>query len=133
MTNQEKYKYWREAANEDLLTAEVMLTNGRYLYVSFMCEQALEKLAKGVYVYSFDKEAPYTHNINIVLKDIESITSLEEYPQYEILFSRLTSYYIVGRYDVYKQKIANSLNQEECEKLLSMSKEAFVWLESQVM
>ena len=132
MTNREKYDKWLESGTEDLLTADVMFTNGRYSYVTFMCQQALEKLAKGLFVYNFDSEAPYTHNINIILKDIETVTNAEEYKAYEVLFSTLTSYYIVGRYDVYKQKIVKELDESECERILNQSKEAFKWLQSLV-
>lgn len=60
MTNIEKYEKWLEMAEDDLDTAKIMLKNNKFLYVSFMCEQSIEKLAKGIYVYTFNKEAPYT-------------------------------------------------------------------------
>ena len=47
MNKQDKYSYWLDAAEYDIVTAESMLNSGRYLYVVFMCQQALEKLAKG--------------------------------------------------------------------------------------
>lgn len=84
-------------AEDDLDTAEVMLRSNKYIYVSFMCEQAIEKLAKEIYVYTFDKEAPFTHNISIVLRDIEKVTNADEYKEYETLFATLTSFYIIGR------------------------------------
>jgi len=112
MTNKEKYEKWLEAAEDDLTTATVMLKNKRYAYVAFMCQQAIEKLAKGIYVYNFGKEARYTHNILIILKDIESIANSEKYKEYDLFFGKLTSYYLVGRYDVYKQKITQELDKE---------------------
>lgn len=130
MTNIEKYEKWLEMAEDDLDTAEVMLKSNKYIYVSFMCEQAIEKLAKGIYVYEFDKEAPYTHNISIVLKDIEKVTNTDEYKEYETLFATLTSFYIIGRYDVYKQKVSQNLDKKSSTELLNKSKEAFVWLKS---
>ena len=132
MTAEEKYEKWLEAANEDMGTAEIMLRNGRYSYVAFMCEQAIEKLAKGVYVFTFDKEAPFTHNINIILKNIDAVIEDKRYKDCEVLFSHLTSYYIVGRYDVYKQQIAQSLDQSSSEELLDQTKEAFRWIQSLV-
>lgn len=131
MNNTEKYYKWLEMAKEDLETATIMFNNDKFIYVAFMCEQAVEKLAKGIYVYTFDKEAPFTHNINIVLKDIDKVTSAEIYTnKYELLFSKLTSFYIIARYDVYKQKIAKGLDKINAEELLNMSKEAFLWLKS---
>ena len=130
MTNEEKYLKWLKVAQEDLMTAEFMLNNGRYSYVAFMCQQAIEKLAKGIFVYTFGKEAPFTHNINTVLKDIKSIVNDEQYKDFKSVFNQLTSYYIVGRYEVYKEQVAQSLEQSSCENLLSKTKEAFEWLQS---
>ncbi|KAA6337958.1 hypothetical protein EZS27_013990 [termite gut metagenome] len=41
-----KTKYWIDLSDYDLETAEVMLQNKRYLYVSFMCHQTIEKAFK---------------------------------------------------------------------------------------
>jgi len=95
-----------------------------------MCEQAIEKLSKGIYVYTFNKEAPFTHNISIVLKDIEKVINTEKYKEYETLFATLTSFYIIGRYDVYKQNISKNLNEKNSKEILKKSKEAFQWLRS---
>ncbi len=130
MTNVEKYKKWLEMAEEDIDTAEIMLKSGKYMYVSFMCQQAIEKLCKGIYVYNFNKKAPFTHNINIILKDMDAIINSSEYKKYETLFATLTSFYIIGRYDVYKQKISKDLNSKVSKEILKNSKEAFKWLKS---
>ena len=132
MDKKEKFEKWLEIAEYDLETAKAMLDSNRYIYVAFMCQQALEKLVKGIYVYTFDKEAKYTHNINLLLEDMESINNLEEYKDYETLFSDLTSYYIVGRYDAYKQEISKELNKDSTTELYDKAKEAFSWLKSQV-
>ena len=130
MTNIEKYGKWLEMAEDDLDTATVMFNSRKYMYVSFMCQQAIEKLSKGIYVYTFNKEAPFTHNINIILKDIEKVTNSKEYSEYESLFATLTSFYIIGRYDVYKQKVSKDLDNKSSKEILNKSKEAFIWLKS---
>jgi HEPN domain-containing protein len=66
--NLEKYVHWEDIAKYDLDTAEAMYQAGRYLYVVFMCQQAIEKLAKGLYVYKRGEEAPRTHNIHHIVK-----------------------------------------------------------------
>jgi HEPN domain-containing protein len=50
MNSQEKYEYWLDIANYDLETASAMLAGSRWLYVVFMCQQAIEKLVKGLYI-----------------------------------------------------------------------------------
>ena len=50
MDSIEKYSYWEDIAVYDLGTAEAMLNSGRYLYVVFMCQQAVEKITKGLFI-----------------------------------------------------------------------------------
>ena len=42
----DKAQYWIEISDYDLETAEAMLHSKRYLYVGFMCHQAIEKIFK---------------------------------------------------------------------------------------
>ena len=132
MTNKEKYEHWLGLATYDLETADAMLKTGRYSYVAFACQQAIEKLAKGIYVYDFGKEAPFTHNIHAVLKHMDYIVDSDEYKLYETLFVDLLSYYISGRYASYKDKIARNFDEKSASELIDKSKEAFAWLQSQV-
>ncbi len=78
MNNEEKYDYWEDIATYDLETAEDMLLPGRYLYVVFMCQQAIEKLAKGLYVLYKDEEPPRIHNIWNIFDRIFDIDKFEE-------------------------------------------------------
>jgi HEPN domain-containing protein len=48
MNTQEKFDYWLDIAQYDLETEDAIFTAGRWLYVVFMCQQALEKLCKGL-------------------------------------------------------------------------------------
>ncbi|MCL2035461.1 MAG: HEPN domain-containing protein [Oscillospiraceae bacterium] len=48
MDTQEKYEHWLEYAKYDLDTADAMFNAGKWLYVAFMCQQAVEKLVKGL-------------------------------------------------------------------------------------
>ncbi|UCE08346.1 MAG: HEPN domain-containing protein [bacterium] len=47
---EKEISYWIEHAQYDLGTAEAMLISGRYLYVTFMCQQAIEKLLKAIII-----------------------------------------------------------------------------------
>ena len=51
MTKEEKYAHWEALAIYDLETADAMLKSGRYMYVAFTCQQAIEKLSKKVQQY----------------------------------------------------------------------------------
>ena len=41
-------EHWVERSKYDLDTAKAMLDTGRYLYVSYMCQQAIEKILKAI-------------------------------------------------------------------------------------
>ena len=111
MEQSEKYIYWEDVAKYDLETAEAMLATGRYLYVVFMCQQAIEKLVKGLYVLYTGHEAKRTHNIWIIF---DAILSKEEYSglvadesfdervsEDRLFFADLLFYYISERYPSY--------------------------------
>jgi HEPN domain-containing protein len=67
MDSQEKFEHWLDIAQYDLETACAMFTSGRWLYVVFMCQQAIEKLCKGLYLLYIDDNTPRIHDINDVL------------------------------------------------------------------
>jgi HEPN domain-containing protein len=43
--------YWIDITEYDLETAEAMLVTKRFLYVGFMCHQAIKKYLKACYVH----------------------------------------------------------------------------------
>lgn len=76
MNSREKYDYWLEAAQYDLDSARVMMDGGRYMYVAFMSQQAVEKLAKGIYTLYTGNEPPMIHNIWNVLRQLKEKLTL---------------------------------------------------------
>ena len=67
MTTEEKYAYWLELARYDLDTAVAMFSTGRWFYVVFMCQQAVEKCCKGLYTLYIDDNVPKIHNIKTIV------------------------------------------------------------------
>ena len=61
---------WLSLAKYDLATAQDMLKAKRYLYVAFMCQQAIEKILKACYVKQHTSTPPYTHNLLRLIKDL---------------------------------------------------------------
>lgn len=59
-----KIKYWIDLSDYDLETAEAMLQSKRYLYVGFMCHQAIEKAFKAYYTKLKFETAPNTHSLS---------------------------------------------------------------------
>ncbi|HEY0828681.1 MAG TPA: HEPN domain-containing protein [Bacilli bacterium] len=135
MDNNEKYDHWEDIARYDLETAEAMLHSGRYLYVAFMCQQAIEKLVKGLFVWHKDEEPPRTHNIYSIYKAIYGDDShnkerTEQEKKYTPFFAQLLAYYISERYPSYKEKLSATVTREKAVEVLSMAREVFLWLQS---
>lgn len=134
----EKFKYWESKAIYDLETARAMLHTGRYTYVAFMSQQAIEKIVKGLYVLFLDCEPARTHNIWLIFKDlieIEQIKSKAEglyikVESYKAFFSDLLFYYIAERYPDYKQQISSTVTDIKAREVLTKAEEVFVWLQS---
>jgi HEPN domain-containing protein len=81
MTKEEKYAYWLQLAQYDLDTAQAMFAGGIWFYVVFMCQQALEKLSKGLYNFYIDDNVPKIHNISFILAKVETSLSLTVKPE----------------------------------------------------
>lgn len=129
MTKQEKVEYWLDIADYDLQTARSMFTSGRYLYVVFMCQQALEKIIKALYINTFDTEPPRSHNLTFILNK-SGITASSERLN---LLTRLSAHYINNRYPEYKSKLSSLLDKTEAEEYLAKTEEAYTWLKSQII
>jgi len=56
-------EHWIERSQYDLDTAKVMLDADRYLYVSYMCQQTVEKLLKAIIAQQGKENFPI-HNLN---------------------------------------------------------------------
>jgi HEPN domain-containing protein len=135
LNNKEKYDYWEDIAEYDLGTAEAMLLSARYLYVVFMCQQAVEKLVKGLFVLHKGEEPPRIHNIWNIFDRIFDIEKFEEdekivTEEYFSFFDELLAYYISERYPSYKERLSQSITKERAWNVLVKTKEVFSWLKS---
>jgi HEPN domain-containing protein len=54
----------------DLETVDVLINGKRWVYVAYICQQAVERQLKGMYVLYIGKEAPKTHNLNFLFARI---------------------------------------------------------------
>jgi len=129
MDNKDKYLYWLDTAEYDMSTADAMLSSGRYLYVAFMCQQALEKLAKGLYTFYIGDDVPRVHNIDYILTKVTDSLKVEVSEEYRTLFDRLSAYYLQGRYPSFKENISQLVDKKEALDILTASKEVFIWMQ----
>jgi HEPN domain-containing protein len=121
---------WISLAEYDLATAHDMLKAGRFLYVAFMCQQAIEKILKACYVKQHESTPPYTHNLLRIIKELsfrdeisnEMIAAIEE----------LNSYYIESRYTEDIEELSKLLTETKAVSVLNSTKELFEWIKARL-
>lgn len=117
--------HWIERAEYDLETSKVMLDTERYLYVGYMCQQAVEKLLKAI-IAQQNKENLPIHNLNR-LAEIAEIKNLLNIEQSNFL-AELTPYCIEARYGDYKESLSEVINEERAREVYRKTQEIFEWL-----
>ena len=122
----DKYvSHWLERSKYDLETAKAMLDARRYLYVAYMCQQAVEKLLKAI-IAQHGKENLPIHNLNRLAELAELSGELEE-GQIDLL-AELTAYNIVARYGDYKESLSEIVDIQKAKFLYDRTLELFKWL-----
>jgi HEPN domain-containing protein len=117
---------WAERAQYDLDTAEAMFKAGRYLYVLFCCQQAIEKILKSVIIQRTNKLPPRIHQ----LARLAQIAKLAIDERQADLLREVSNYYIPTRYPEEVAELALGVTEEEARLVLARSKEFTQWLNS---
>ena len=128
MNAQEKYEFWLDIARYDLKTANAMYSSGRWLYVVFMCQQAVEKLVKGLYTLYVDDNVPRVHNIKLIVECFKDKLPVEVQKERFVFFDTLSAYYLNNRYPDFISKLSPQIKKREAGAVLSQTKEVFAWL-----
>lgn len=86
--------YWTKGAEEDLITAQMLIANNRLIHGLFWCHLVIEKSIKAHVVRCTNEIPPKTHNLQLLL----SKTDLVLDPELEKLLGSLMVYQLEGRY-----------------------------------
>jgi HEPN domain-containing protein len=126
MAREDIAQKWLEQVNEDILTAEVLCNSGRWLYVGFLCHQAVEKLIKAYWFAAREDEPMYLHNHFRLLEGCGLKPQLTD-AQRRFL-EIMSPMYIAGRYPEYKNQVARMLNEKGSIYLIEQTKEFRQWI-----
>ncbi|OGB87693.1 hypothetical protein A3H38_03705 [candidate division WOR-1 bacterium RIFCSPLOWO2_02_FULL_46_20] len=116
-------RYWIEHSEYDLKTAEAMYKSRRYLYVTFMCQQAIEKILKAIITTISSEAPPKIHNL-VRLAELAGIKMNLDQKQIDLLAS-LTPFCIEVRYADYQEKISKLTKRKLAREYLSKTKELY--------
>lgn len=118
-------EHWVERSRYDMDTAKVMLNNGRFLYVAYMCQQAIEKMIKALIAQQGKENLPI-HNLNRLV-EIAGIRGELTSDQFHFL-AGLTPYHIEARYGDYKESLSEIINGKTAQQVYNDTGEFFEWL-----
>ena len=115
---------WAAQARYDIETAKAMFDTGRYLYVLFCCQQAVEKMLKALIAQRTRTMPPRLHNL-MRLAEVAALTVPEDTAH---LFRRLTDFYIASRYPEEIEEAAWSVEVSQMQQTYVATEEALRWL-----
>jgi HEPN domain-containing protein len=117
---------WIEQAKYDLDSAKAMLESGRYLYVLFCCQQAVEKMLKALIARRSNECPPRIHAL-VRLAETAMLDLSDERLQF---LRELSNYYIQTRYPEEIPFIAARLGDPLARQILEQTEETVQWLTS---
>lgn len=126
----DKVTYWIEMSEYDLETAQAMLDTRRYLYVGFMCHQAIEKVLKAYWSCILEEPPLKIHT----LSKLASKTGLDDEMSDKQLdfIDTLEPLNIEARYPSYKERLLKSLTPDYCKELINSTKVLHTWIKSKL-
>jgi HEPN domain-containing protein len=118
---QKQIDYWIKGAEEDILTAQLLIRERRTLHGLFFCHLVIEKAIKAHVVKRIGDVAPRNHNL-IYLSER---AGLELDDPTQIFLGILMKYQLQGRYPDYNPVLPDQLIVNE---YFNKTKELLQWL-----
>lgn len=117
--------YWIKGADEDIVTAELLIHEKRNLHGLFFCHLTIEKAVKAHYVKNLKEIAPRSHNL-IYLSESVGLTFDDDT---QIFFGILMKYQLQGRYPDYNPVLPD---QRRVNEYLTKTKELLQCLKTKL-
>ena len=124
-------QYWIDIAEYDLLVAKTLFDKGHYLYVGFMCHQAIEKMLKAMCVKHTSTMPPYIHKLDKLVERAGLKQSMSE--EHNDFIDELTPLNIQARYPAYREAIYNLINKEKAAHIIDKTEELLQWLKARIL
>lgn len=127
----DKVTYWIEIANYDIDTAEAMYQTARWLYVAFMCHQAIEKTLKAYWCGTREDDPPYTHNHKRLASGCGLYEQMSD--EQRKFIETVTNYNIEARYPEDKDALYRQLSKQACRLMIDETKQLMQWMKEELL
>ena len=126
----DRVTYWIEIANYDIDTAEAMYQTARWLYVAFMCHQAIEKTMKAYWCGTREDDPPYTHNHKRLASGCGLYEQMSD--EQRKFIETVTNYNIEARYPEDKDALYRQLSKQACRQMIDETKQLMQWMKEEL-
>jgi len=99
---------WIKISDYDVETAQAMQKSGRYLYVLFCCQQAIEKRLKALVVNATDEFPPKLHD----LTRLADLAKIDLNAGQKLFLRKLNNYYIETRYPEEVRELSEKVTKD---------------------
>ena len=121
----ERYESWLARAKSSFELSKATINKNIYLEdLCYQIQQSVEKAFKGLLIY-YGVEPEFTHNIGILLYELEKHTGITENIKNAM---DLTNYAVQTRYP----GSYDDVTKDEYERALKIAKECLDWVESKI-
>ncbi len=121
MNIEKQISFWIKSADEDIISAELLINNNRLLHGLFWCHLCIEKAIKAHVVKHTSQVPPKSHNLIWLLEKTEISVNNEQ----EILVGELMVYQLEGRYP---ENMPEPPARQHAFRILEETKLLFQWL-----
>ena len=118
---QKQINYWINGAEEDIITANLLIQEKRNLHGLFFCHLVIEKALKANFVKNIGEVAPRSHNLIYLSEN----AGLEFDDETQIFLGILMKYQLQGRYPDYSPVLPD---QDNVNEYFSKTKDLLLWL-----
>ena len=127
----DKVTYWIEIADYDIDTAEAMYQTQRWLYVAFMCHQAIEKTLKAYWCGTREDDPPYTHNHMRLAEGCGLYDRMSD--EQKDFLDKVTNFNIEARYPEDKDDLYRRLSKQTCREIIDETKQLIQWMKEELL
>lgn len=126
----DKVMYWIDIADYDIGTAEALFKSQRWLYVAFMCHQAIEKTLKAYWCGTRQDDPPYTHNHMRLAEGCGLYDQMSD--KQKDFLDRVTNFNIEARYPEDKEALYRRLSKQACRQIIDETKQLMQWMKEKL-
>lgn len=126
----DKVIYWLDIASYDLDTAEAMYSTSRWLYVAFMCHQAIEKTLKAYWCGTKTDDPPFTHNHMRLATGCGLYDKMSD--EQKDFLDTITNFNIEARYPEDRDALSKRLTKQACRAFIDETKQLIQWMKDEL-